>query len=438
MKRIFVFLLALLPFVCNAQMKLELSEIENAGNVYACEDRNEMKAIFYCDSSMVLTFKSGYDDIISLNEVLEGERKSYELVFPTDGKGTSYDGRLLEIYCDGFDVFNMFEFNFPKSTLKEYKVTNRYVKAKNPYFKSVYSGDDLFANSLYEEAKHQYLISKEYPEYETYKESIDSKIQAIDSILVWRERGEKLFSESKYLEAYRYYTAIMKLNPGDKSVYMKTMECSSRYRSDCDIYFSMAEDLYYNKERKSALEYYKKVVEMGCPNATAANEKILLINGELNALKNHERFLVYEWNPDINIGLSVGRCRMRKAGGYFSARVNPDIFNFPKSKKDPQKYGEANVSLGFTAKIVKPVWIFAGLGYTGGGSFVEYKDEYYDNDEIQYRLDWYSSVSPEAGIIVKFWYVSLKYTFQYRYTFNDKSKSVLGNNMHFIGAGICW
>ena len=262
-----------MPFVCNAQMKLELSEIENAGNVYACEDRNEMKAIFYCDSSMVLTFKSGYDDIISLNEVLEGERKSYELVFPTDGKGTSYDGRLLEIYCDGFDVFNMFEFNFPKSTLKEYKVTNRYVKAKNPYFKSVYSGDDLFANSLYEEAKHQYLISKEYPEYETYKESIDSKIQAIDSILVWRERGEKLFSESKYLEAYRYYTAIMKLNPGDKSVYMKTMECSSRYRSDCDIYFSMAEDLYYNKERKSALEYYKKVVEMGCPNATAAKRR---------------------------------------------------------------------------------------------------------------------------------------------------------------------
>lgn len=440
MKRSLLLLLLLLPFVCNAQMKLEVTESGDEGGVYACEDRNEMKAIFYCDSSLILTFKSAYDDIISQEEVYTAGRKAYEIVFPTDGRGTSYDGRILEIYCDGFDVFTIFDFNFPKSTLKEFQVTNKYIKAKNPYYKSVYSGDDLFSNAMYDEAKHQYLICKEFPEYETYKQSVDRKIEAIDSILKWRDLAEELFASSKYLDAYKYYNGVLKMNPEDLNVQGKLQDCITRYQNDCQINFSMAEDLYYNKERKKALEYYNKVLEMGCQQASAANEKVILIKNELSALSNHDRFLVYEWNKDVNIGLSYGKCIKRKVGGYFTLRVNPEILEFPKSEKDPTKYGEANLSFGLTRRIIRPFWFFVGVGYTGGGSFIEDDDKLpgESSDDIDYKLDWYHAFSPEVGAIIKFWHITLKYTFQYRYTFNNESADVLGDKMHFVGAGFCW
>lgn len=439
MKKILLLFLTMMPLCTWAQMKLEVTDISDPTSVYSCEDRNEMKVIFYCDSSLTLKFRSSYNDVISAKKSLEGTTTSYEIILPTNARGTSYDGRIFEVYADGFDPTEFVQFNHPKSTLLEYKVTNQYIKAKNPYYKCIYTAEEHFKNYKYEDAKNQYLMSKEYPEYEGYKESVDDKITQIDSIIRWRNEANDLLTDAKYIEAYNTYKKIIMLNPNDKFVEIKMNDCSVRYKSDCNIYFSRAEDLYYNKKYKEALDLYQKVLDMDCSQSTSANERIIFIQNEIQSKKDKNSILLYEWSEEMVFGLTIGKCKDNKWGGYFSLHLNEDIFEFPKSKKDPSKFGEASASFGWTKKIVKPVWLHFGIGYAGGGYFeLDEENNYYDDDEEDYTLNWYSSIAPEVGAIVKFWHVTLKYTFQYRYCINEEDEEALGTQRHFIGVGFCW
>ena len=120
------------------------------------------------------------------------------------------------------------------------------------------------------------------------------------------------------------------------------------------------------------------------------------------------------------------------------------------AQQEPEKCGigrimEAGVSFGWTFCPVPKfphVWLFFGPGYTGAGQYlselVELDDEEEDDDKYKFR--WYNSFSPEVGALIKVGPVALRYTFQYRLTFDDNSKDLFENNKtrHMLGFGICF
>lgn len=428
------------------QKVLNFEDISNPTDVYACEDRLEAKVIFYCDLSLDLTFSSNYKDIVSLTVDSVGNEKKYEIVLPTQGKGTSYDGRIFTVYATGFDKKVFMNFVFSPKTVTEYKVTDPYAKLQNPYYKYVDAATDLFLQGNYSEAREQYTMAKQCPEYEgLYKDDIDSKLLAIDTIQYWTGQGADYMNQTKYKKAHECYVNVMQLNPEDKYIQKKIVECTQSYLKDCSVYFTMAEDLFENAEYNLAKGYYQKVVDMECSQKDEATAKLVLIKNKEDSRVNKNRFFTYEFQKDVPIGFSVGTCKKKKVGGYFSLHTNVDAFQSAKSDKNTDIMPEINVSFGFTRKIIDPVWIFVGPGYTGGGTYEEKIDDegnsqtpLTEDGKIKYKLNWRNAISPEIGLIVKYWYFNLKYTFQYRFALSNAEQKMLGKTRHYIGIGVAW
>ena len=59
---------------------------------------------------------------------------------------------------------------------------------------------------------------------------------------------------------------------------------------------------------------------------------------------------------------------------------------------------------------------------------------------MQQDVRWYHAVAPEAGIILKYWRISLNYKIQYRYWlgYDPAVSDALGTTTHSIGVGIAW
>ncbi len=438
-----------------AQKQLSVEDISNPTDIYPCEDRYEMKAVFICDSTMRLSFVSNYEledekDILSFYETVTGNERHYELVFPTEIPGSSCDGRELTMYCDGFDKYVFPGFNGPAKTVKSYKVTNPYTKMTNPFYKSIDSASEFFNLANYKEALSQYNIAREAPEY-INKESnidIDAKIAEIDSIIKWREEADKALANRDYFNARDLYTKVFIANANDKYASDKLIEVNTQFNNVC--LFNMNQGALFSSEDKyeEAQKYYQTVIDMNCDPAqrALASSQLKSIRSTVEAKKSKSHFFNYEFNKFTPIGFSVGKCNMKGVGGYFSLRTNADFFTALKIEPDVELDPEMNISFGWTRKIIPPVWIFFGPGYTARANW-EWKNEdlNYENateeekfDKDNYKFQLNNAISPEIGIIVKYWYLNLKYTFQYRFGLSTAQEKAIGNMRHYISIGACW
>jgi len=134
-------------------------------------------------------------------------------------------------------------------------------------------------------------------------------------------------------------------------------------------------------------------------------------------------FLMYTYDYESPIGISIGNLNKNKAGYYLNLKMNPEIFTGfdvlwtidnqgdSDSPWDLDPTGEiknANVSLssGVTFKIAYPLW-----GYVGGGIgyFPQYDevDEYDSNGDL-YETVWMKNTDetsfgffPEGGLMLK-------------------------------------
>jgi hypothetical protein len=59
---------------------------------------------------------------------------------------------------------------------------------------------------------------------------------------------------------------------------------------------------------------------------------------------------------------------------------------------------------------------------------------------MQQDVRWYHAVAPEAGVILKYWRVSVNYKFQYRYWlgYDASVADALGTSVHSFGVGFAW
>lgn len=447
-KRLFFGITFLAGCLCmNAQKQLSITDVSTPNDVHPCLEKKEFKAVFRCDKALSLSFVSDFHtngkiDILSETVDTVGNQLVYTLIFPSEQKGTSLDGRKLSIYADGFNRYDIPRFNFPTHTKKVYEVKDPYAKLQNPYYAAINKASEYFTDGNYTDAKAQYLISKETPEYLTNSTIIDHNIEMIDSITGLIEVADKAFSDIKYMEAMKLYTHILKLNPNDAYVRNKIRECTNAHANDCSSYYQMAEDMYKIGEFESAKEYYNKVIDSDCSFKSMAVSKLLMVEKRLQTTKNKERFLTYEYHKDVPIGLSFGKCKNKGTGGFFTLRTNSDAIKLIRDEPSLDLLPEVNVSFGWTLKVVAPVWLFFGPGYTGMGyynlreSAIGKAENELEKDDYSFKLR--SAISPEAGVIVKLWHFNLKYSFQYRYALDSADEEHIKDMRHYIGVGFCW
>lgn len=453
MNRFLIALISTLAFFSSAYAQKQLSIERKADQVYPCENRKEMMAIFKCSKDLNLTFSSNYHagqnvDILSQTIDTIGTVCEYRLVFPTEIKGAmKLNKRKLTIYCEGFDPVVLSEFNSDPKTCRIYEVKDPYLKLQTPYYKALNQATAQFEAGNYTDALAQYKIAMETPEYkenETNKQLIDERLVLIDSIIVWREKADQAYKNIKYMEALTYYSKILSNNPNDSYVIEKNRTCSIDHGADCNAYYKAAEQMYEAENLKEAKSFYQKIVDSDCSFKGTAAEKIVMIDKILDERKNKNNFFSYEWNENVPISFSVGTAKMRKWGGFFSLRTNEDLFELIRMEPSLKLQPEANISFGWTKKIIAPVWIHFGPGYTGkafytlkdSGISKQEKGEKLENSD--YKFNVYSAISPEAGVMIKIWHINLRYTFQYRFALKSEYEDVIGKNRHYIAVGIAW
>lgn len=447
-KKIFIGITFLAGCLClNAQKQLSITDVSTPNDVHSCHEKKEFKAVFRCNKALSLSFVSNFHtngkiDILSETVDTVGNQLVYTLIFPSEQKGTTLDGRKLSIYADGFDRYDMSRFNFPTHTKKVFEVEDPYAQLQNPYYSALNKASEYFAAGNYTDAKAQYLITKETPEYLLNYTMIDHNIEMIDSITGLIDAADKAFADIKYMEAMKLYTQILKLNPSDTYVEKKAQECSIAHANDCMSYYQMAEDMYNKGELESAKEYYTKVIDSDCNFKSMATSKLLMVEKMLQTEKNKERFLTYEYHKDVPIGFSFGKCKNKGSGGFFSLRTNSNTIKLMRNEPSLDLFPEVNVSFGWTRKIVAPVWIFFGPGYTGMGSY-SLRESAIGKAETElenkdYSFKWRNAISPEIGLILKLWHFNLKYSFQYRFALDSADEDYIGEMRHYIGVGFCW
>ena len=387
--------------------------------VHSSENREEFKAIFRCAGTHELTFKSNKDNLdepekknyISVAHEQGENENIYTIIFPS--KKSDYKNRKLSINSKGFNEVMLEKFNYDN-----HKVVDVYLDdgiVNNLFYINQAKGDSIMTVFDYQGARIFYSNCKLFPEYKEVenKRSIDRKIERIDSLLSWKDMGDRYLLNRRYKDAKQMYNKIIDEVPNDRVAMSKWEETNSKFQNDCEQYWNMAENFYSNKEYKRAKETYQVIVDMQCDNNLAAENQIKLCEDKIAAKSNHNRFFLWEFglkdkNGDyphtkLPLGITLGNCKPRRGGGYWTVRTNMDAFKMINKLNREKEHGlvtEANMSVGGTGHIFAPggnkpgVWYHIGVGYTGNGI-----DLNTTSDEDSYT--WKHAASPEVGLIFK-------------------------------------
>jgi tetratricopeptide (TPR) repeat protein len=349
-----------------------------------------------------------------------------------------YEPKEISIHVNGFDHLILeFAQRLRANQHLKYFVFDPDSTIVDCYNQLAREGMSLFRSGFYNEARGKYESVKLCSNI-PIENDVDNQIARIDSILMWMTFGEVAYSTSNFLEAIRQYQKIFTKNPDDKFTEKRLHECLVYQTERCRVNFETAEKYFDDRDYVNAESLYKKVIELQCANGQYAIQRIR----EIYNLKLLSKVLTYELAKDVPIGLSYGKYKYNKPGGYITLRLNKEVFEAARSNLDSVDRPELNMSFGWTIKIVKPVWIFFGPGYTGVGKYVEDKTDPVKNEE-NLKLNISHALSPEIGIVCKIPLaekigITLRYTFQYRFAMNKAEIDYIGKTRQVFGAGLCF
>jgi len=420
-----------------AQRNLELKEKTEALSVFtdkdpAIESSGGMQAgvIISCPISLQLIFASNVDKSVDVyNTEEKGGSRFYYLRFIIGKyKGAIYDNRILEVSAQNFLPLK-FNIDLKPSESKWYEVYDPNATVGVGCFYQYYNeGVELFKKALYQEAQDKYKLSMECNDAPPDL-NVKEKIANIDSILSLRRMGDYFFDMLHFKEALTCYQKIISYNKDDQYAIMRNNQSNIKLMDNCNNYFNNAEDYFTSGKYEEAKKLYEFVVQQSCPKSIDANIRLVEINKYLRDRKQRAQAILYEYAINTPIGISAGKYKEGKVAGYFSIRMNSMLFEALRQDSTKAKKPELNISLGWTIKVIKPVWIFFGPGYTGVGDWVP-------NDKGKNKLIVHSAISPEVGLLGKIGPVVLRYTFQYRFALsdsNDPNKDAIGQIQDYIG-----
>ena len=452
-----------------AQRNLELREKTEALSVFTDKDPVidssggiQAGVIISCSNALQLNFSSNVDKAVDVYKKEEkgGSRFYYLRFIIGKYKGASYDNRVLEVSAQNFLPLKL-NLDLKPSESKWYEIYDPNATVGVGCFYQYYNeGVELFKKALYQEAQEKYKLSMECNDAPPDL-NVKEKIANIDSILSLRKTGDYYFDMLHFKEASNCYQKIISYNKDDQYAIMRNNESNIKLMDNCNNYFNNAEDYFTNGKYDEAKKLYEFVLQQSCPKSIEANTRLTEINNHLRDRKQRAQVIMYEFglgsgipktpntlnSPNTPIGISVGKYKEGKVSGYFSIRMNPEIFKAIQQNSDTTARPELNISFGWTIKVYKPVWIFFGPGYTGVGEWYNGIDK-----KRNFRID--NAISPEIGLLGKIGPVALRYTFQYRlalgtrdnenndiYTKNDATlpiRNYIGYVSNVLGIGFCF
>ncbi len=450
--------------VATAQNVLEVQDVSQPNDVYSSES-NEAAVIVKCHQSIDLSFSSTMDkEVRPFRTDLQGSDSVYYIAFPT---GNRYRGRILIINARGFAPVEWSLELQPKQIVSLVLTDPNALVDAGCYREHRNRGMLEIKNMNYEEARSQFVVAQQCTDVDAEENS--HNIALVDSILYHRKEADEAFKKLDYRVASDHYDAILGLNPYDTFASNRNTLCLQNFGQDCDMLFTQAEYYYTDKFYEKAKELYERVVDQDCRQRALATERLNYITSNLTAKKDHSRVFSYEWRKDVPIGFSYGKYNSRKVGGFFSLDISQKIFDAVRSEcaYGDTKFPEANISFGWTVKIVSPVWIYFGPGFTAKMYYGKYKsnssvekhfpnakglarDEEKDlheemkSDNAEKKADalkhsnFAPAISPVAGICVKYSFLALRLTYQYRFTLEKDLSDFVGPQRLSVGLGIAF
>jgi tetratricopeptide (TPR) repeat protein len=416
-----------------SQRDLTIEDRSNERDVFRGNE-DEAGLVISCLEDIPLTFVFQHKTLEpTQTETLAGVI-NYKFKF-----STRYKERTITIHSKNYNPINLTVALSPKQ-LKTYYIKDPDAAIINCYYELTKEGLALFKSGMYKDAKDKYEMAKNCDEV-PIENDIDEKLAIIDSIFIWRNKADTYLEILDYSSAIEYYKKIYAINSEDKYISNKLLETQLNERERCTLAFTNAEGFFIEKDYENAKDLYKKVVSLGCYNSANAIVKLQEIAEIEKNKKQLSHVLTYEYADNTSIGISTGNYKEHKTSGYFTLRLNPDVFETMRSNPEDSKKPELNVSFGWTIKTIKPIWIFFGPGYTGVGEYVYDEEDINKADDPKIKI--HNAISPEIGLlgkikITKGFGVALRYTFQYRFALTKDMEDFIGKTKHVFGIGFCF
>ena len=460
----------LIGSLVHAQNILEVKNVSQPNDVYSSPN-DEAAILVRCHQSIPLKFASSMDKSAEpFRTELQGSDSVYYIAFPT---GSRYRGRQLTISSPSYDPVYL-ELDLQPKQLLSFKVSdpNALVDA-GCYRTHRNKGVNEIKNSNYDEARNQFVVARECSDCD--KKENETNIALVDSLIMFRKKGDAAFELLDYVTAGDYYSKIIALNAYDNYASNRNTLCAQNYMEECTTFFTKAEFYYTEKEYDKAKDLYQKVVDKDCRNMSLAVERLNSINSLQRAKKDHARVFTYEYLKDAPLGFSYGKYNMHKAGGFFQMDFNKNVFDAMRQdcRYGQEEFPELNLAFGWTVKIANPVWIHFGPGFTGKMYYGTYADkkypkkgygpedwQYLDTKEMgdesilgqagqlkeapeKYEDAWTKAnyalaISPVLGITAKYSFFALRLTYQYRWSVEKDLQDFIGNSRLSVGVGIAF
>lgn len=486
----------------DSQKFLAVEETTQGIGVHPCGDRHEAKLEFVTREPFSLSFESNIDPDLDVKVDSVSGEKRYSIIFVTQSPEYDYTGRRLTIRVAGFRPYQM-PLALQDKQKFEYTVSDPYSVLRSPYFVYMEKGNEQFLAGEYQQARDNYEIVKACPEYAANKETVDSHLAKCDSMILWNTTAVEKEQFNKYLEAYKLYQKMMVENSSNYNIKENAQRALDNFNADCNSLMKMGLQNFDNGDLERARDYYERVVSNGCAQAEAAGDQISEIRKQLNRRNVHARTIFYEWQPNVPFGLTYAVCYNNRVSGYFSFHFNSAFINMiaQRSYDENGKFTEeetpvagtnqlagthylydmsdweysekrkaivprelkyeAAVSWGWTCHVWLPIYVHWGFGYTGGGfdtpmSYSAAVEKFKEKEKIledwgtlsasnkrkAMEVNWCSAVSPEVGVILKYWRLNLKVTWKYNFWigYDDQYEDFYKDNSSKIslGAGFCW
>jgi len=308
-------------------------------------------------------------------------------------------------------------------------------------------------NNAWEKAKNKRSTSAYYVYLETFPNG-NHATSAKETIKHWDKKAYEKATADGTQDALNYY-----LNNYPRGEYRRTVRNKLTQRKEYDVYMyakkhnyiedyetyirkyptgkyllevnRVIENSYYKfgneayalKNYIKAKKHYEAYISK-FPNGTYSYEvrnKIIKCQRKLN--QRSASFLMYTYDSQSSIGISIGDINKNRAGYYLNLKMNPKIFtgfnvlykiDDTGSHDRPGdvvrtggvKYANISLSGGVTFKIVYPLWAYIG---GGGGYFpvYEHANTYYSTGEF-WEEDWLKNTDqtkfglfPEVGLKLK-------------------------------------
>lgn len=432
-----------------AQGVLQITDISQPNDVYSSVN-DEAAVIVRCHESIPLRFSSSMDKSATpFQTELQGTDSVYYIAFPT---GSRYRGRELTIYARGYTPLSVSLELQPKQLASFQIIDPDALVDAGCYREHRNKGVLEIKNMNYEEARNQFIVARECSDVD--QEENEKNIALTDSLILFRANGEEAYKLLDYAEASVNYSKVLALNPYDTYASNRNTLCIQNFTQECGVIFSKAEYYYSEKDFTKAKELYEQVIAKQCTNNLAvATERLNSINSLQRARKDHSRVFTYEYRKDVPIGFSTGSYKMHKVGGFFQMDLNSQVFDAIRNdcKYGDEKFPELNMAFGWTVKIVNPVWIHFGPGFTGKLYYGAYKDDCYPtkgygeselladgNDEDLEKINCAIAISPVIGVTAKYSYFSFRLSYQYRWAIQSKLQDFLGKSRLSVGIGVAF